>query len=162
MEGRHNSGVRSIAVFEASKGLVVMLAGLGLFAVIHHGIGDAAEDIVGFFHLNPARRYPRIFLETFDRLNSFQMWMLSFSALMYSSLRFIEAYGLWQGKAWAEWLAAGSGALYLPMELYEIAEKMSPARLSVFLLNVVLVAYLFYVIADRKKRSVKGEKASSA
>ena len=44
-------------------------------------------------------------------------------ATVYSSLRFIESYGLWRQRVWAEWLAIISGAMYLPLELYKLVRR---------------------------------------
>jgi Predicted membrane protein (DUF2127) len=36
------AGLRAIAVFEAAKGMVVLLAGLGLLSLLHHDVGALA------------------------------------------------------------------------------------------------------------------------
>ncbi|MCZ7627423.1 MAG: DUF2127 domain-containing protein [Candidatus Methylomirabilis sp.] len=38
----------------------------------------------------------------------------------YASVRFVEAYGLWLERRWAEWFAAVSGGIYIPFEIYEL------------------------------------------
>ena len=83
------SGVRLIAAMEAAKGQVVLVAGLGLLRFVHADLEVIAEDLVRHFHLNPARRYPRIFLELADRLSDVRMWLLALLAFTYASLRLI-------------------------------------------------------------------------
>jgi uncharacterized membrane protein (DUF2068 family) len=136
------SGVRVIAALEAAKGLVILVAGLGLLRFVHQDLEALAEDLVRHFHLNPASRYPRIFLELADRFSDVRLWLLALMAFAYASLRLVEAYGLWRQRRWAEWLAAGSGAIYVPIEIYELFAGVTPLRVATLTLNVVIVAYM--------------------
>jgi len=61
-------GLKAAAVFEALKGLLVILAGLGLLAFVHCDAQPFAERLALYLHLNPARHYPRIFIEAAGRL----------------------------------------------------------------------------------------------
>ncbi len=54
-----SSGIRIVAAFEAAKGVLVLLVGFGLLALVHHDAQAMAEQLVERFHLNPASRYPR-------------------------------------------------------------------------------------------------------
>ena len=58
--GQGVAGVRAVGVFEAAKGVVVLIAGLGLLSLVHRDAQHAAETIVRHLHLNPARHYPRV------------------------------------------------------------------------------------------------------
>lgn len=124
------SGVRVIAAFEAAKGLLILLAGLGLLSIVHEDVQQIAENIVGHFHLNPASRYPRIFLELADRLMDVRLWALATMAFAYAGLRLIEAYGLWHGRRWAERLAVASGAIYVPVEIYELFSGVTALKVG--------------------------------
>jgi uncharacterized membrane protein (DUF2068 family) len=113
-------GLKFLACFEAAKGILVLLAGAGLLTLIHRNIQYEAMDIVQFFHLNPARHYPEIFLKTFSDIGNTNLWILSMSAVIYIIIRMAEAYGLWHNRAWAIWFAAASSALFLPIEIFEL------------------------------------------
>jgi uncharacterized membrane protein (DUF2068 family) len=107
-------------LFEAGKGALVLLAGFGLFGLLHRDAESAADLLSRRLHLNPAKEHARIFVELLSNLSSSRLWMLAGLALTYSCVRFIEAYGLWRNRPWAKWLAALSGAIYVPFELYEL------------------------------------------
>jgi len=89
------SGVRIVSLFEGAKGLLVLLAGVGLLEFIHKDLHLVAEQIVRELHLNPARHYPRIFIEAVNHLTDGRLWAMAFSALLYSVVRLVEAIGLW-------------------------------------------------------------------
>ena len=141
------AGLRAVALIEAAKGAVILLAGFGILALVHKDAQAIAEALVGHLHFNPANRYPRIFIELAGHLTDTRLWLLAGLAAAYSSLRFIEAYGLWRGRRWAEWFAVGSGAIYVPVELYELFAGISALKLLTFTLNLAVVAYLGYWLA---------------
>ena len=135
--------LRLLSLFEASKGLLVLLVGAGLLSLIHKNTQQEAAEIVKIFHLNPARHYPEIFINTLANLGNVRLWFLSISAIIYSLIRFAEAYGLWYDRLWALWFAIASGALFLPMEMYELTENFTVVRIVILLMNTLLVFYLF-------------------
>lgn len=139
------AGVRAVAVFEAAKGLLVLVAGFGLASLVHRDAQHAAETVVRHLHLNPARHYPRVFIQAAGRVSSSRLWMLAGGAFAYSLVRFVEAYGLWRLRPWAEWFAIVSGGLYLPVEAYELARHPTPLKAAILLGNLAVVAYLLYV-----------------
>lgn len=145
------AGLRTIAGYEAAKGAIVLLAGLGLLGLIHHDVQEAGEELVSHFHLSPSAHYPRIFLELTAKVTDGWIWGLALGSLLYASLRFAEAYGLWHGKAWAEWLAAISGAIYVPFEIVELLRKVTALRTASLLVNLIVVAYMLLLLWRRPR-----------
>jgi uncharacterized membrane protein (DUF2068 family) len=78
------------------------------------------------------------------------LWVLAVAAGAYASLRLIEAYGLWNDRAWAEWLAAISGGIYIPFEIYELGRGFTVLRLVTFTCNVVIVAVMVWALMQRR------------
>jgi uncharacterized membrane protein (DUF2068 family) len=144
------AGLRTIAVFEAAKGLLVVSAGVGLLSLLHHDAQATAEAIVRHLHLNPARHYPRVFLEAASRLTDARLWLLASGAFAYATLRGVEAYGLWRAREWAEWLAILSGGVYLPVEVYELVHRPGALKAAILMINLVIVGY----VASARLRAV--------
>ena len=143
-------GLRTIAVVEAAKGVLVLFVGLGL---AHLAIGDQAaigEDIVAEFHLNPANKMPGIFLKAANSSDT-KLWVFAFAAAVYSSIRFAEAWGLWFSRRWAEWVGAIGAALYVPIEIYELMISVTVIKVTLLVLNVLIVVYLCQAL--RRKRN---------
>jgi uncharacterized membrane protein (DUF2068 family) len=147
---RPSAGLRTIAAYEASKGTLVLLAGLGLLGLIHHHAQEAAEDLVRHFHLSPSSHYPRIFLELAAKVTDGWLWGLALGALGYASLRFAEAYGLWRAKGWAAWLGAVSGAIYVPFEAVELVRRITVLRIASLVVNLLVVGYLLALLWRRR------------
>lgn len=131
---------RAVAVFEASKGALVLLAGLGVFSW-HRGLQRVVTALVGHLHLNPAKRHPHVF-EVLATDASLHLKLLAAGAVVYVAGRFVEATGLWLGKRWAVWLAAGTAAIYLPFELVSLARRPSLVAVAALVVNLGIVVYL--------------------
>jgi len=142
---RGGTGIRLVALLEAAKGAVVIIAGFGLMALIHRDVQAVAEDVVRHLHINPARHFPHIFLDAAAAASDARLWALALAAMLYAVIRFAEAYGLWRERAWAEWFGIISGALYLPVEVYELTVRVSVIKVSILLVNLVVVGWLIRV-----------------
>lgn len=151
-------GLRIVSVFEAIKGLLVLLAGCGLLAYIHEDLYLAAERLVRHFHLNPASRYPRIFADLANHITDRQLWLLALSAFLYSVVRFVESYGLWRQRPWAEWFGAVMSGIYIPIELFELLRRVTWPALSLLIVNVAIVWYLTSLLYQSKRVRNRGEK----
>jgi uncharacterized membrane protein (DUF2068 family) len=138
--------IRAVALYEAAKGTLVVLTGFGALSLIHRDAQQFAERLVAHMHLNPAKHYPRIFLDAAANLTETHLLLLAAFAASYGLVRFIEAYGLWYGRRWAEWFAAVSGAIYIPFEIYELFHRVSWLSLSALVLNVLVVALMVNVL----------------
>jgi uncharacterized membrane protein (DUF2068 family) len=137
--------LRTVAAFEAAKGLVVMLVGFGLLSLVHHDVQRAAESIVRHLHMNPARHMPRVFLDAAGRMTDKRLWLLAAGAFAYSAVRMAEAYGLWRARPWAEWLAILSGGLYVPVEIYELWRHPTRIKAAILAVNLGIVLYVAWV-----------------
>jgi uncharacterized membrane protein (DUF2068 family) len=146
------STVRTVALFEAAKGAIVLLAGIGVLALIHHDAQRLAEQLVGHLHLNPAKHYPRIFIDATANLTDARLLVLATLAAAYALVRYVEAYGLWRERRWAEWFAAVSGGIYIPFELYELFQGATWLSLGALVVNVFIVGLVTHAL--RRSHSV--------
>src|ERR1700722_19857787 len=119
----HIKGVGTVATLEFTKGAVVVLAGLGVFSMRHKDIWGVAESFLEFFHVNPLHHYVGVFIDLVYRVSDVRLWKIAVVASIYVILRFVEAYGLWYIRPWAEWLAIASGAMYIPFEVADLLRK---------------------------------------
>ena len=150
----HARGLHVVALFEGAKGLLVLLVGFELLTYIHKDINEATMHLVKHLHLNPASHYPRIFLDLMEHIDDTKLWSLALAAAMYFVVRMIEAAGLWLRKTWAEWFAVLTGGMYIPVEMYEVAIKVTWPRVTVLVINLGVVSYLLYVlIKEREKKT---------
>jgi len=146
-----DAGLRVIAIFEATKGLLVLLAGFGLLAYIHKDLHAAAERLVMHFHFNPASRYPRIFIDLANHVTDRQLWFLALSAALYATIRFVEAFGLWRKRSWAEWFGLLSAGMYVPLEILEVYRGVTWPRVTLLVVNSGIVMYLALLLYEARQ-----------
>ncbi len=151
-----HAGVRIVAVFEAAKAALVLLAGLGLLTLIHKDVQEVAERLVGHFHMNPAHHYPQVFIEAASKVTDARLWMMAGLALLYAIVRLVEAYGLWWNRRWAEWFALVSGGLYIPVEIYEVVHHVTWIKVGVLMVNAGIVLYMGYELRRSRGAAAGG------
>ncbi|MEI6218831.1 MAG: DUF2127 domain-containing protein [bacterium] len=151
MISKVEKGLRGVAVFEASKGIIVLIAGLGVLSLIHHDLQKAAEHLVARLHLIPTKHTARIFIELANDMNDTRLRLLALFAAIYSIIRFIEAYGLWFGQRWAEWFAVISGGVYIPVEIVSLSHGFSWWKIATLALNLLVVGYIGHVLLSSRK-----------
>jgi uncharacterized membrane protein (DUF2068 family) len=64
--------------------------------------------------------------------------------LAYGAVEGIEAVGLWRQRRWAEYLTFLVTASLLPLEVYELSDRVSVSKVLAFVINVAVVIYLLY------------------
>lgn len=137
--------LRAIATVELIKGLVVLLAGFGVLYLINRDVWDVAVSLLRLLHIRHRYHYADVFLKLARDVTDTQLIMVAVLATLYSTLRFAEAYGLWRQRAWAEWVAFASGALYLPFEINELFHRVTIIRVGIFVVNLAIVVYMLYL-----------------
>lgn len=144
-------GLRAIAIMEAAKGIIVLAVGFSLFAFVRTDVHTFNEQMVRQLHFNPAQHFPRIFGILSSGLTEANLRLVTLIAGLYSVMRFIEAYGLWFARTWAEWFALVSCCVYLPIELYELAKGFSWLKIGFLLVNLAIAFYLASVLRRNRK-----------
>ena len=148
LHGSHVAGLRAVALLEILKGMLAIAGAVGLFTLRHKDIGDIVENLVESLHLNPAHRAVQALIEAADRIGETKIVAMICVATAYAIIRLIEAYGLWNGRAWAEWFAILSGSAYLPWEIIEVIKHHNRFRWAVLIVNILVVLYMIYVRRD--------------
>jgi uncharacterized membrane protein (DUF2068 family) len=153
---QNRKAICAVALFEGFKGLLVLLAGFGALSLLHRDVGELAASLITHAHLNPASRYPRIFLDAAEHLSDANIMLAALGGATYAAVRLTEAFGLWHEKAWAEWLAALSGGLYVPFEVYEFYKHHNWLSAGTLLMNVLVVVLMLGALRERKRKRTQG------
>jgi uncharacterized membrane protein (DUF2068 family) len=68
---------------------------------------------------------------------------VSAGSFFYAALLLTEGVGLWLKKRWAEYFTIITTCSLIPLELYEIANRVTITRVALLLVNLAIVWYLF-------------------
>jgi uncharacterized membrane protein (DUF2068 family) len=147
--------LRAVAAFEFFKGIFVVAMGACAIALLHKDTWLLAESLLALLHINTDRRSAQLFLDFADSITDARLWAAARIAFAYAALRFIEAYGLWKARTWAEWVALVSGSLLLPLEVRELFRGLNFWRCALLVGNLAIVFYMLYlIIANRRERQL--------
>jgi uncharacterized membrane protein (DUF2068 family) len=147
--------LRAIAGLEALKGVVALGASLGFLSLLHHDLHHIAAALIGHVGLDPGGLYPAMVLSDIDQLRGAPLRPLLLAASAYVLVRFLEAYGLWNGRPWGEWLGALSGALYVPFELRHLLHSPTLAVAVVITVNIAVVGFLAWQLRQRRRSTAR-------
>jgi len=145
--------LRAVAAFELVKGIFVVLMGVCALVLVHKDVWLLAESLLALLHINTDSRWALWFLDFADSVTDARLWAAARIAFAYAVLRFTEAYGLWKGRTWAEWVALVSGSLLLPLEVRELLRGVTVLRAVLLAGNLAVVLYMLYVIQANRKRN---------
>ena len=70
--------------------------------------------------------------------------LVSLGVLAYGGLQLLEGIGLWLMKRWGEYVAVVGTSIFIPLEVYEIVERVTWLRLVALAVNVFAVVYLLW------------------
>lgn len=73
--------------------------------------------------------------------------LVAAALLAYALIELVEAVGLWSARRWAEYLTVVATAAFLPLEVYELTERVSWVKIGTLVLNILAVLYI--VLAKR-------------
>lgn len=149
-------GLRGVALFEAGKGLLAVLAAVWIISLRRKDMKDVAESLLvtlhKFLHINPDRRLFQMIQRSVGGLTHNGLRLIAAGILLYAVIRFVEATGLWLEKEWAEWFALISGGLYMPFEVYELIRRPTAFKWGVLGINALIVLYLVWLLRDSYRR----------
>jgi uncharacterized membrane protein (DUF2068 family) len=142
--------LHAIASFEFIKGIAALAGVIGVIDLMHHDVRHLAIALIGHFGLNPEATYPSLLLHYADLLPGANVRSLLLLASGYISLRWLEAYGLWNDRAWGEWLGALSGGIYVPFEFVHLIHAPSAINGGVLTVNIFVVGFLILRLWRRR------------
>ncbi len=70
--------------------------------------------------------------------------LVAVGVLAYGALELLEGVGLWLMKRWGEYVAMVGTLIFIPLEIYELVERVTWLRVLAFALNVFAVVYLLW------------------
>lgn len=145
-----------MGVLEALKGFAVIVLCLVLISLLHKDLTAVVDQLIEWLRLNPDSRVADWFYELADRTTGRGIWTAVSVGLAYASCRFVEGYGLWMERAWAEWFAVISGAIYLPFELVAFIQHPHWTRIAILFINLLVVLYILRILLEtRRERCLK-------
>ena len=81
-------------------------------------------------------------LEKLLHLNAGTVKLVLIVAIIYATIEWTEAIGLWRERRWAEYLTVIATAGFLPLEIHELLHRVTALRAIALIVNVALLVWL--------------------
>lgn len=149
--GKEHRGLHAIALFEAAKGVLALLAASGLEWLGPAPLQRTVEALPSLLRLDaiPGRAAQGSAAGLVHALTPGAVHLTAAVVVLYGVVRLAEAWGLWRAKAWASWLGL-SAALYLPFDLYAFALHRHWLEAVAVAINLLVVWVLARDLVKRR------------
>jgi uncharacterized membrane protein (DUF2068 family) len=141
-------GLHIIAIVEAVKGSLALLAASGLELIGPAPLQRWVHELIARFQLDPSHGAAAWLAQA---INPGAVHLAAAVAALYGIVHLIEGWGLWRAKAWASWLGCIAAALYLPFDLYAFVLHRHWLEAAVVAINLVVVWVLARDLMVRRR-----------
>jgi len=144
-------GLLAIALFKLGKSIFFFCVGIGVVHLLHRNLGEAAQRLASALHFEPEGRITALLTKKMTLLDPKKLRDFGFFSFAYSAIALTEGVGLMLEKVWAEYLTLSLTVMFLPWELYELARRPTWFRLALLIINLLVLAYLLWILDQKKK-----------
>ena len=148
-----SSGLWLIAAFKLVKGLGLLILGIGVLNLLHKDVAAEMERWINLLRFDPQNHLIQKLLAKLGMVDDRKLKELSIGTFFYSGLLLTEGVGLALRQRWAAYVTIVTTASLLPLEIYEITNRISAGRIVLLLINIAVVVYL--VIEVRRTRNTQ-------
>jgi uncharacterized membrane protein (DUF2068 family) len=143
--------LRALAIERWVRGVILLLLAAAVFKLksTHVSVKELFDrdlsSLKPFFkqiHFNVSDSATINSIEKILNAKSSTLNLIASGILIYGLLQLLEGVGLWSLKRWGEYVAVVGTTLFIPLEVYEITEKISWLKIVVLAVNVLAVLYL--------------------
>jgi uncharacterized membrane protein (DUF2068 family) len=138
--GRHPTGLLVIIGYKTFTATILTLTAIAILLSLKNyaEMQSWAEDLV----LAGRQGIVKWLVENVLQVKPKTVVFVALGMFFYAALSALEAVGLWYEKAWGRWLILISIGISIPVEIFELSKGFSWMKLVVFLLNLVIFAYV--------------------
>lgn len=145
----HDRWIIAIGVFKLLQALLFVLLGIGAVRLLHRDLIDVAEHFILAMRFNPEGHLVNLFLDKVALIDPRRLKQISAAIFVIAGLDIIEGTGLVMEQVWAEFVTLILTASFLPVELFQMLRHLTWIRISLFVINFAVVAYLLYYVQLR-------------
>lgn len=143
--------LRLLAIERWVRGLIIVLLGVAVIRLESTQVSLRAlfdqdlRSLKPFFdqiHFNVSDSATIRSIENVLNARRSTLNLIAGGLFFYGALQIFEGVGLWSLKRWGEYVAVVGTTVFIPLEIYEIVEKISWLKIVVLIVNIAAVLYL--------------------
>jgi uncharacterized membrane protein (DUF2068 family) len=143
--------LRALAIERWGRGIIIALLGVGVLRLRSTQVSlqelfdrdlSALKPFFDQIHFNVQDSSTVSAIQKFLNAKPSTLNLIAAGLLFYGALQVIEGIGLWSLKRWGEYVAVVGTTLFIPLEVYEVVEKLSWLKIAALVVNILAVLYL--------------------
>ena len=154
--------LRVLAVERAVRGVILLAVA---FAIERFKLGQASfqalldrdlpalRDLGRQIHVDVDGNAIVRLAERAAAIKGSRLTLVAVLVALYAVVELIEAVGLWLLKRWGEYFTAVATAVFLPLEVRELLERLTVTRVLALVINIAAVVYL---VVSKRLFGVRG------
>lgn len=148
---RHRDrGLLVLSIFKMIKALLLVLSGAGLLSLLGARAAAIVHEWLEEITVQQGQHIIQHALSLLSVATPRQITLVGIASVGYGLLFATEGIGLWLERRWAEYLTIAATGSLVPVELYELARRVSVIRVLALAVNLAAVAYLVYRLRHPK------------
>jgi uncharacterized membrane protein (DUF2068 family) len=150
---RDRTLMRALAIERAFRAVIFLAVAAGVFKVngsrerLRHAFDQdlpLLKPLANQIGWNPDNsKIIHTISHAFSLSSSTLTWIAA-GLVGYAVIELVEAVGLWLMQRWGEYFAVIATSVFLPLEIYELTEKITALRLFALAVNIVAVVWLLW------------------
>lgn len=140
-----SESIKAVAIYETVKGIGALLGAVALWSWhtdLAHWLKTATSSWQHTFGTLLAPQVESVVSIAQQASKNWSLFLLLIIA--YASLRFLEAYGLWQDKTWAYWFGVLGYGIFIPIEVYYlITSPFDWFNLGILVSNILIIIVVY-------------------
>ena len=131
-----------IIAIKLLKGLVLLLVGLGVMALVGQNLDQRFDDLLRWIHFDPEKKFFAELGNKLQRITPAKLRGVAIGTMFYSIFSLVEGVGLIYRVRWIGWVVIGESLFFIPIEVYDLMGGFSTAVFVILLINIFIVCYL--------------------
>lgn len=147
------------------KGGLCLLLAVGVYKMAGIDLSSLFDRLV--LRMDPESQFLARIGDIIDQITPANMRLVATGTFLYSMLSLVEGVGLILRAPWANWLAIGESAFFIPIELYELTRHrplnhpgqgfLGHRELGLLVILACNILIVWYLYVNRKRLFHRGE-----
>jgi uncharacterized membrane protein (DUF2068 family) len=135
-------GFRLIGIYKLVTAVLSLALGFGLFRLFQADVRAGLEPIIRSLRLDPENQLIHWLISRLAGLDRKQLHLIEAGTIGYAILHVIEGVGILRGRRWGGFLIILATSSLIPVECYELVQRLSAPRIAALVVNAGIVVYL--------------------
>jgi uncharacterized membrane protein (DUF2068 family) len=131
-----------IIAIKLLKGLLLLLFGLGVLALVGQNLDQRFDELLRWIHLDPEKQFFATLGNRLQKITPASVRGVGIGTMLYSAFSFVEGVGLIFRVRWIGWVVIGESLFFIPIEVFDLLHGFSGVVGVILIINVGIVWYL--------------------